>query len=66
LIITKIQKKKTDFRAIEFPIIKKNGADLWVSQSNHSLQHRWNIIIAYSGIVRDITTLKEIEKQSKN
>jgi PAS domain-containing protein len=23
------KRKRTDFRAIEFPIIKKNGADLW-------------------------------------
>jgi PAS domain S-box-containing protein len=59
------KENENDFQAIEIPIIKKNGADLWVSQKVIIRRNTAGNIIAYSGIARDITKLKEIEKQSK-
>jgi len=55
---------ENDFPAIEFPLIKKNGDDLWVSQKVIIRRNTLGNIIGYSGIARDITKLKEIEKQS--
>jgi PAS domain S-box-containing protein len=55
---------ENDFPAIEFPLIKKNGDDLWVSQKVIIRRNTLSRIIGYSGIARDITKLKEIEKQS--
>ena len=59
------KENENDFRAIEFPIIRKNGIYLWVSQKVIIRRNTIGNIIAYSGIARDITALKEIEKQSK-
>jgi PAS domain S-box-containing protein len=53
-----------DFPITEFPLIKKNGADLWVSQKVIIRRNDLKNVIGYSAIARDITKLKEIEKQS--
>ena len=55
---------KNYFTIIEFPIVKKNGKELWISQKVIIRRNELGKIIGYSGIARDITKFKKIE--SKN
>ncbi len=62
--------KNTDFddsnsATIEFPIIKKDGDLLWVSEKVNFRKNNASEIIGFSAIARDISALKniEIEKQ---
>ena len=62
--------KNTDFsllnnETIEFPILKKDGSFLWVSEKINVRKNNAGEIIGYSAIARDISVLKniEIEKQ---
>ena len=55
---------KNFFRTIEFPIIKKNGKELWVSQKVIIRRNELGKIIGYSGIARDITKFKKIELEN--
>ncbi|MEW5676891.1 PAS domain S-box protein [Flavobacterium enshiense] len=50
-----------EFDVIEFPIIKKDGDRLWVSQKVTAKKDDKGKIFGYSAIVRDITTAKKIE-----
>lgn len=52
---------QTDFEIIEFPVIKKDGSEMWVSQKVNIKKDEAGRIIGYSSIVRDITALKSIE-----
>ncbi|WP_243698844.1 PAS domain S-box protein [Flavobacterium sandaracinum] len=54
-----------DFPTIEFPLLKKNGEELWVSQKVITNRNETGILIGYSGIARDITKLKNIEFENK-
>jgi len=46
---------------IEFPVLKKNGEEFWVSQKINSKKDNFGKIIGFSAIARDITILKTIE-----
>jgi len=46
---------------VEFPIYKKNGEIIWISQKISIKRNDNNEIIGYSGISRDITLVKTIE-----
>ena len=53
------------FPTIEFPLIKNNGEELWVSQKVIIRRNDLGIVVAYSGIARDITKFKDIEAENK-
>jgi PAS domain S-box-containing protein len=50
-----------NFMTFEFPIIKKDGGEIWVSQNVFIKSNGHGEIEGYSGIARDITLLKNIE-----
>ncbi|MGQ7947384.1 PAS domain S-box protein [Flavobacterium sp. WC2509] len=52
-----------NFMTLEFPIIKKNGDEMWVSQNVFVRRNSFGEIDGYSGIARDITLLKNIENE---
>ena len=54
-----------DFPTIEFPLLKKNGEELWVSQKVIINRNDTGTLVGYSGIARDITKLKNIEFENK-
>ncbi|MDI5950547.1 PAS domain S-box protein [Flavobacterium yafengii] len=54
-----------NFPTIEFPLLKKNGEELWVSQKVIINRNDTGKIIGYSGIARDITKFKDIEFENK-
>lgn len=56
-----LEKNENDFPAIEFPILKKDGEHIWVSQKVIIRKNSNDEIIGYSGIARNINTLKNIE-----
>lgn len=60
-----LEKKENDFPTVEFPLIKKNGKELWISQKVIIRRNDLGEIIGYSGIARDITKLKNIEVENK-
>ena len=53
------------FPTIEFPLLKKNGEELWVSQKVIIRRNDHGKVVAYSGISRDITKFKDIETENK-
>lgn len=55
---------KNYFETIEFPIVKKNGKELWVSQKVIIRRNELGKIIGYSAIARDITKFKKIELEN--
>ncbi|UOK43512.1 MULTISPECIES: PAS domain S-box protein [Flavobacterium] len=62
---------QADFDIIEFPILKSDGEEMWVSQKVTVKKDENGKITGYSAIVRDITKLKKIEieesqRQKKN
>jgi PAS domain S-box-containing protein len=54
-----------NFPTIEFPLVKKNGEVIWVSQKVIINRNDTGKIVGYSGIARDITKLKDIEFENK-
>jgi PAS domain S-box-containing protein len=52
-----------NFTTLEFPILKKNGEEVWISQNVFIRRNSFGEIIGYSGIARDITLLKDIEEE---
>lgn len=58
-------KSKNYFPTIEIPLAKKNGDPLWVSQKVIIRRNEAGKIVAYSGIARDITKIKNIESENK-
>ncbi|TDE50110.1 PAS domain S-box protein [Flavobacterium sp. GT3P67] len=54
-----------NFPTIEFPLLKKNGEELWVSQKVIINRNETGKIVGYSGIARDITKFKDIEFENK-
>lgn len=57
--------KEDHFPTIEFPLIKKNGEELWVSQKVIVRKNDLDKIIGFSGIARDISKFKDIEAENK-
>jgi PAS domain S-box-containing protein len=53
------------FPAVEFPLLKKNGEEIWVSQKVTIRRNELGKIIGYSCIARDITKLKNVEIEHK-
>lgn len=58
-----INPSSVDFDVLEFPILKKNGEEIWVSQKVTIKRNEQNKIIGFSSIVRDITQTKKIENE---
>ncbi len=54
-------KEVTSFPTLEFPIITKNGSEIWLSQNISYKKNEFNKIIGYSVIGRDITQIRQIE-----
>ena len=52
-----------DFDLLEFPILKKNGEEIWVSQKVSIKRDEKNKVTGFSSIVRDITQTKKIENE---
>ncbi|WP_162523799.1 PAS domain S-box protein [Flavobacterium sp. LMO8] len=50
-----------EFEILEFPIIKKNGDEIWVSQKVTIKRDENDVASGFSCIIRDITTTKLIE-----
>ena len=59
-----IEDTKNDFPTIEFPLVKKNGEQIWVSQKVIIRRNESLNIIGFSAIARDISILKNIEKEN--
>ncbi|WP_188051598.1 PAS domain S-box protein [Flavobacterium sp. GP15] len=53
------------FPIIEFPILKKDGTELWISQKVIIRKNEFGKIIAYSGISRDVTKFKDIDRENR-
>lgn len=53
----------TNLPTVEFPTLKKNGEQLWVSQRVIIQRNDLNEIIGFSGIARDISIIKSIEQE---
>lgn len=53
----------TNFPILEFPVIKKNGEEIWLSQKVSINRDTNNKINGYSVIARDVTYYKSIEKE---
>nr|WP_281299423.1 PAS domain S-box protein [Flavobacterium limnophilum] len=60
-----LPEKNNDFTTVEIPLIKKNGAEMWISQKVVVRRNDHDEIIGYSGFARDITTLKNIEIENQ-
>ena len=58
-----INPNSVEFDLLEFPILKKNGEEIWVSQKVSVKRNEKNEIIGFSSIVRDITQTKKIENE---
>lgn len=48
-------------RLMEFPILKKNGEEIWISQKVTVKKTDTSEIAGYSGIARDITSIRKLE-----
>lgn len=51
------------FPMLEFPIINKSGEEIWISQKVSINRDEKRVITGYSVIARDITFVKNIEKE---
>jgi len=51
------------YETIEVPVFKKDGKEIWVSQKASVRRNESGEIIGYSSIARDITVLKNVEKE---
>lgn len=52
-------------QAFDYPILKKNGEVMWLSQKITVNRNSEGIITGYSAIARDITILKQLEIEKK-
>lgn len=60
-----LPEKDTDFTAVEIPLTNKKGKIVWVSQKVVIRRNDLGQIIGYSGLARDITTIKNIETENQ-
>lgn len=58
-----IPNDKNNYDVIEFPIYKKNGKQIWISQNTSIKRDFSGKIIGFSAIARDISLAKKIEFQ---
>lgn len=54
-------KRTNNFPSLIFPICKKNGESIWLSQNVAIKRNEFNKAIGFTAIARDITLIKEIE-----
>lgn len=54
-----------NYDTIEFPILKKNGDIIWISQKVITQKNDLGQIIGFAGIARDITELKNNENEKR-
>lgn len=59
-----VPKASATFPEMVFPVVKKNGDYLWISQNVSIKRNASDAIIGYSIIARDITLLKNIETEN--
>lgn len=52
---------QVDFPTFEYPIVRKDKSEAWISQNVFIKRNEFGQITGYSGIARDITKLKIIE-----
>ncbi|WP_276975393.1 PAS domain-containing protein, partial [Flavobacterium filum] len=62
-----ILEMKETLPLMEFPILKKNGEEVWISQKVTIKRNENGKIVGYTGIARDITLIRslEIERSSR-
>lgn len=53
-----------NFSLLEFPILKKSGEEIWISQIVTLKKNDFNEILGYSGIARDITLIRNLENEN--
>ncbi|QKJ63478.1 MULTISPECIES: PAS domain S-box protein [unclassified Flavobacterium] len=58
-----IQYYEENYTTLEFPIIKKNGEAIWISQNVFVRKNSFGEISGYSGIARDITLFKNLDEE---
>ncbi|WP_243694671.1 PAS domain S-box protein [Flavobacterium psychrotolerans] len=56
---------ENEYPPIEFPVLKKNGDYVWVSQKIIVRRNESGKIIGYSGIARDISIIKNLENENR-
>lgn len=56
---------ESNYPIIEIPILKKNGDEIWISQKIMVRKNDLGATIGFSGIARDITEKKNVEKEKK-
>ncbi|AWK06955.1 histidine kinase [Flavobacterium crocinum] len=56
---------ENNYPVIEIPILKKNGEEIWISQKIIVRKNDLGQTTGFSGIARDITEKKNIEKEKK-
>jgi len=61
-----IPKETEEFSDLVFPLVKKNGETIWVSQKVTLKKDETGYILGYSGIARDITLVKNLEIEHYN
>ncbi len=61
-----IPKESRDFNDLVFPLVKKDGDTIWVSQKVTLKKDSEGEIIGYSAIARDITLVKNLEIEHYN
>lgn len=60
-----LEEKEFNYDTIEFPILKKNGDAIWISQKVIIRKNDIGDTIGFAGIARDITELKNNEKEKR-
>ena len=60
----KLHATKNHFDILEFPVVGKNNSEYWVSQKVSVKRDEDKKITGYSAIVRDITSIKNVEQQN--
>ncbi|WP_432669997.1 PAS domain S-box protein [Flavobacterium sp. SM2513] len=56
-----VLQRESDFPSIEFPIIKKDGSEIWVSQKVIVSRYPDRTVSGYAGFIRDVTAFKDLE-----
>ncbi|GGF23824.1 hypothetical protein GCM10011518_36370 [Flavobacterium limi] len=60
-----LEEKEFNYDTIEFPILKKNGEAIWISQKVIIRKNDLGETIGFAGIARDITELKNNENEKR-
>ncbi len=63
---TEIPKETQEYNDLVFPLLKKDGETIWVSQKVTLKKNDFGEVIGYSAIARDITLVKNLEIEHYN